>query len=553
MCGIIGLFEIKDKETMRQEALKMVRKIRHRGPDWSGSYSDENCILMHERLSIVDVEHGAQPLYDIKNQRVLSVNGEIYNHKELTKKLTNPHDWQTRSDCEVLLYLYDEFGSDFLNDLDGIFAFCLYDPNIKDYLIARDHIGIVPLYIGWDQNGVTYVASEMKSIEPYCEKLQEFPPGHSYIGSEKTFTQWYKPDWTEKIPDESVSLEKLRQSLEDSVKKQLMCDVPYGVLISGGLDSSVIAAIAAKYSKKRVETGDIEDAWWPRLHSFSIGLEGSPDLRHAKVVANAIGTVHHECLYTIQEGLDALRDVIYHLETYDVTTIRAATPMYLMARKIKSMGIKMVLSGEGADEVFGGYLYFHMAPNREELHHETVRKLLKLSKYDCLRANKSMAAWGIEARVPFLGKEFLEYAMNFDPENKMCSGDKAEKHVLRKAFEGLIPDEVLWRQKEQFSDGVGYNWVDSLKTNAGVHVSDPMLAAAGDTFPIQPPETKEAYYYRSIFTELYPSDEAALTVEIGPSIACSSSVAFRWSSEFEKMDEPSGRTVCVHNKAVKEV
>ena len=553
MCGIIGLFNFQNEEAMRQEALKMVRKIRHRGPDWSGSYSDQNCVLMHERLSIVDVEHGAQPLYDTKTDRVLAVNGEIYNHKEVAKNLKNSHDWQTHSDCEVLLYLYDEFGTEFLNDLDGIFVFCLYDPKTEEYFIARDHIGIVPLYIGWDKNGVTYVASEMKAIESYCEKLQEFPPGHSYIGSDKTFTQWYKPDWTEKIPDESVSLEKLRQSLEDSVKKQLMCDVPYGVLISGGLDSSVIAAIAAKYSKKRVETGDKEDAWWPRLHSFAIGLEGSPDLRHAKVVSDAIGTVHHECLYTIQEGLDALRDVIYHLETYDVTTIRAATPMYLMARKIKSMGIKMVLSGEGADEVFGGYLYFHKAPNKEELHHETVRKLLKLSKFDCLRANKSMAAWGIEARVPFLGKEFLEYAMNFDPENKMCSGDKAEKHVLRKAFEGLIPDEVLWRQKEQFSDGVGYNWIDSLKANAEVHVSDEMLAAGGDTFPIQPPETKEAYYYRSIFAELYPSNEAALTVEAGPSIACSSPVAFRWSKEFEKMDDPSGRAVAVHNKAVKSV
>jgi len=551
MCGIIGLFNIHNEQAMRTEALKMVGKIRHRGPDWSGSYSDENCVLMHERLSIVDVEHGAQPLYDTKTDRVLAVNGEIYNHKEVAKNLKNSHDWQTNSDCEVLLYLYDEFGSDFLNDLDGIFAFCLYDPKTEEYFIARDHIGIVPLYIGWDKNGVNYVASEMKSIEPYCEKLQEFPSGHYYHKGE--FTQWYQPNWVEEIPAESVSLTTLRKALEDSVHKQLMCDVPYGVLISGGLDSSVIAAIAAKYSRKRVESGDKEDAWWPRLHSFAIGLEGSPDLRHAKVVADAIGTVHHECLYTIQEGLDAIRDVIYHLETYDVTTIRAATPMYLMARKIKSMGIKMVLSGEGADEVFGGYLYFHMAPNREELHHETVRKLLKLSKYDCLRANKSMAAWGIETRVPFLGKEFLEYAMNFDPEDKMCSGDKAEKYVLRKAFEGLIPDEVLWRQKEQFSDGVGYNWIDSLKANADVHVPDEMLSEAGNKFTIQPPETKEAYYYRSIFVELYPSDEAALTVEAGPSIACSSPVAFRWSKEFEEMDDPSGRAVAVHNKAVKSV
>jgi asparagine synthase (glutamine-hydrolysing) len=551
MCGIIGLFNIHDEQSMRTEALKMAGKIRHRGPDWSGSYSDEYCVLMHERLSIVDVEHGAQPLYDTKTKRVLAVNGEIYNHKKLEKKLTNTHDFQTQSDCEVLLYLFDEFGTEFLNEIDGIFAFSLYDPNSKDYFIARDHMGIIPLYIGWDKNGVTYVASEMKSIETYCEKLQEFPPGHYYKNGE--FTQWYQPKWANEIPTEPVSLPKLRKALEDSVHKQLMCDVPYGVLISGGLDSSVIAAIAAQYSKKRIESGDAEEAWWPRLHSFAIGLDGSPDLKAAKIVADDIGTVHHECKYTIQEGLDALPDVIYHLETYDVTTIRAATPMYLMARKIKSMGIKMVLSGEGADEVFGGYLYFHMAPNKEELHHETVRKLQKLSKYDCLRANKSMAAWGIEARVPFLGKEFLEYAMNIDPADKMCTDGKAEKYVLRKAFEGIIPDEVLWRQKEQFSDGVGYNWIDSLKDNADKKVSDDELAHADRKFPIQPPTTKEGYYYRQIFDEMYPSNEAALTVEAGPSIACSSPVAFRWSKEFEKMDDPSGRAVAVHSKAVKKV
>jgi len=551
MCGIIGLFNIQSEQAMRTEALKMAGKIRHRGPDWSGSYSDEHCVLMHERLSIVDVEHGAQPLYDTKTKRVLAVNGEIYNHKELEKKLSNLHDFQTNSDCEVLLYLYDEFGVDFLNKIDGIFAFSLYDPKTNDYFIARDHMGIIPLYIGWDENGVTYVASEMKSIEPYCEKLQEFPPGNYYKNGE--FTKWYQPNWANEIPTEAVSLPKLRKALEDSVHKQLMCDVPYGVLISGGLDSSVIAAIAAQYSKKRIESGDAEEAWWPRLHSFAIGLEGSPDLANANIVADAIGTVHHECLYTVQEGLDALRDVIYHLETYDVTTIRAATPMYLMARKIKSMGIKMVLSGEGADEVFGGYLYFHMAPNKEELHHETVRKLQKLSKYDCLRANKSMAAWGIEARVPFLGKEFLEYAMNFDPEDKMCSDGKVEKYVLRKAFEGLIPDEVLWRQKEQFSDGVGYNWIDSLKANADEKVSDDNLANADRKFPIQPPSTKEGYYYREIFDEMFPSNEAALTVEAGPSIACSSPVAFRWSKEFENMDDPSGRAVAVHSKAVNKV
>ena len=553
MCGIIGLFNIQNQETMRQEALNMVRTIRHRGPDWSGNYSDENCVLMHERLSIVDVEHGAQPLYDVKTKRVLAVNGEIYNHKEVAKSLQRSHDWQTHSDCEVLLYLYDEFGPNFLNDLDGIFSFCLYDPITKDYFIARDHIGIIPLYIGWDKNGVTYVASEMKAIEENCDKIQEFPPGHYYLGSKKKFIKWYNPEWMENIPKKDVSLEKLRKALETSVKKQLMCDVPYGVLISGGLDSSIISAIAAQYSKKRVESDGCEEAWWPRLHSFAIGLEGSPDLSAAKIVADAIGTVHHECIYTVQEGIDAIRDVIYHLETYDVTTIRAATPMYLMARKIKSMGIKMVLSGEGADEVFGGYLYFHMAPNKDEFHHETVRKLQKLSKYDCLRANKSMAAWGIETRVPFLGKDFLEYAMSFNPEDKMCDGEKAEKYVLRKAFEGLIPDEVLWRQKEQFSDGVGYNWIDSLKAHAEEKVTDTMLKESSEKFPVQSPDTKEGYYYRSIFAEFYPSSEAAMTVESGPSIACSSPVAFRWSQEFKNMDDPSGRAVKVHQKSIKKI
>ncbi len=553
MCGIISLFNIQNGKDLRSEALKMARTVRHRGPDWSGSYSDDFCVIMHERLSIVDVDSGAQPLYDKKTGRVLAVNGEVYNHKSLAENLNQEHDWQTHSDCEVLLYLYDELGTEFLNDIDGIFAFSLYDPKTQEYLIARDHIGIIPLYIGWDNNNTTYVASEMKAIEPYCEKLQEFPPGHYYKGSQRKFVKWYNPTWEKTIPEKSVSLEDLKTALEESVHKQLMCDVPYGVLISGGLDSSIISALAAKFSKLRVESEDREEAWWPRLHSFAIGLEGSPDLANAKIVAEAIGTVHHECLYTIQEGLDALRDVIYHLETYDVTTIRAATPMYLMARKIKSMGIKMVLSGEGADEVFGGYLYFHMAPNKEELHHETVRKLQKLSKYDCLRANKAMAAWGIEARVPFLGKEFLEYAMNFDPEDKMCKDGKAEKFVLRKAFEGLIPDAVLWRQKEQFSDGVGYNWIDSLKAHAEEKVTDEMLANVERKFPIQPPTTKEAYYYRHLFSEMYPSNEAALTIEAGPSIACSSPVAFRWSKEFEQMDDPTGRAVGVHNKAVKKV
>ncbi len=553
MCGIIGIFGKKDQEARRSQALKMASSIRHRGPDWSGIYNDEFCLLAHERLSIVDVEHGAQPLHDTAKGRVLIANGEIYDHQQLRTTLKKDHQWQTKSDCEVLLYLYDEMGPDFLSKIDGIFAFCIYDQNTKEYFIARDHIGIVPLYIGWDGEGALYVASEMKALEPYCEKLQEFPPGHYYLGSKKEFVKWYKPAWATTIPTTPVSLPKLRQELETAVKKQLMCDVPYGVLISGGLDSSLIAAIAAKFSCRRVESGDQEEAWWPRLHSFSIGLEGSPDLKFARQVAEYIGSVHHELKFTVQEGIDALRDVIYHIETYDVTSIRASTPMYLMARKIKSLGIKMVLSGEGADEVFGGYLYFHMAPDATEFHEETVRKLQKLSKYDCLRANKSMAAWGVEARVPFLDKDFLEYAMSFDPKDKMCGPGKMEKYVLRKAFEGFLPESVLWRQKEQFSDGVGYSWIDSLKTHAEEKISDEMMAKAAERFPVQPPATKEAYFYRSIFEEFFPSKDAALTVEVGPSIACSTPTAYRWSKSFQGMADPSGRAVAVHQQAVQKI
>ena len=536
---------------MRKRALKMASVIRHRGPDWSGIYDDDYCVLAHERLSIVDVEHGAQPLFDKKKGRVLAVNGEIYDHLELRKLLKKKHDWQTKSDCEILLYLYDEYGPKFLPKIDGIFAFCLYDPKKKEYFVARDHIGIVPLYIGWDKDGVTHVASEMKALEPYCKKLQEFPPGHYYLSSSQKFVKWYQPGWGKNVPTFRASTQKLKQELEKAVKKQLMCDVPYGILISGGLDSSLIAAIAAKFSKKRVESKDKEEAWWPRLHSFCIGLEGSPDLKFARQVAKFIDCVHHEIIFTVQQGIDALREVIYHLETYDVTTIRAATPMFLMARKIKSLGIKMVLSGEGADEVFGGYLYFHMAPSVEEFHKETVRKLQKLSKFDCLRANKSMAAWGVEARVPFLGKDFLDYAMSFDPKAKMCGGTKPEKYILRKAFEGYLPESVLWRQKEQFSDGVGYSWIDSLKEYAEAEISDEMMKKAAKRFPVQPPTTKEAYFYRRIFDKMFPSKAAALTVESGPSIACSTPTAYRWSKKFAEKADPSGRAVEIHRAGYK--
>lgn len=554
MCGIVGIFNIVEPVAQtRSKALKMATKIRHRGPDWSGIYSDDQAILAHERLSIVDVEHGAQPLLDKLNGNVLAVNGEIYNHMLLRSKLKKEHLWQTKSDCEIILYLYDEYGPDFMNMLNGMFAFILYDKKTGRYFIGRDHIGIIPLYVGWDEKGTFYVASEMKALNDYCTDIQEFPPGHYLLGTGKSkeFVRWYKPKWAEKMPKKALSLPDLQRELEKSVKGQMMSDVPYGVLISGGLDSSLIAAIASKYRKKRVESGDQEEAWWPRLHSFAVGLEDSPDLKYARKVADYIGTVHHEILFTIQEAFDAIRDVIYHLETFDVTTIRAATPMYLMARKIKSMGIKMVLSGEGADEVFGGYLYFHKAPNDKEFYEETVRKLFLLSKYDCLRANKATAAWGVETRVPFLDKEFLDFAMGFDPSEKMCSGDKIEKYVLRKAFEGYIPDEILWRQKEQFSDGVGYGWINYLKKHAESAVTDEMMKNAKTRFPVQTPSSKEEYYYRDIFDGYFVSPSAALTVPVGPTIACSTPTAFRWSKEFAKTADPSGRSVKdVHEHSV---
>ncbi|MBN1175709.1 asparagine synthase B [Candidatus Woesearchaeota archaeon] len=539
MCGIISIFDIvEDVETLRKRTLKMARTICHKGPDWSGVYVDEGCVMAHERLAIVDPESGSQPLHDIKNQRVLAVNGEIYDHKELRKKLTKKHDFQTKSDCEVLLYLYDELGVSFLDHIDGIFAFSLYDKKTGEVFVARDHIGIIPLYIGWDIHGQTYVASELKALDGVCEIIKEFPPGHYYLSSEKEFVRWYKRDWMEKIPEEKVDLTKLKTEMEEAVKRQLMSDVPFGLLISGGLDSSVIAAIAQKYSDEK-------------LHSFSIGLEGSPDLFYAKKVADYLGTKHHSITYTIEEGFDAIRDVIRHIETFDVTTIRASTPMYLLARKIRSYGIKMVLSGEGADEVFGGYLYFHMAPSKKEFHEETVRKLLALSKYDCLRANKSLAAWGIEGRVPFLDKYFLDYAMSIDPEDKMCSKMKKEKWIVREALKSYLPEEIIWRQKEQFSDGVGYGWIDYLKDYAEKTVSDEMLKKAKFKFPVKTPLSKEEYVYRTIFEETFASPSAVETVPVGPSVACSTPTAIAWSKQFEKAD-PSGRAVrMVHEHAVK--
>ncbi|MDR2440883.1 MAG: asparagine synthase B [Planctomycetaceae bacterium] len=554
MCGIIGIFELKEPvNKLRSQALEMSRKIRHRGPDWSGIYSGGKSILTHERLAIVDPQSGKQPLYSNNGKIVLAVNGEIYNHQSIRDKQANTYQFKTKSDCEVILSLYQEKGVDFLEDLNGIFAFALYDEENDAYLIARDHIGIVPLYMGWDELGTFYVASELKSLEGYCSRIEPFPPGHYWYSLDGKLTQWYHRDWRDykTVEHNESSIYELREALELAVKRQLMTDVPYGVLLSGGLDSSIVSAVAKKFAAGRVESNDSQPAWWPRLHSFAVGLEGSPDLAAAQKVANYIGTVHHEIHFTIQEGLDALRDVIYHIETYDVTTIRASTPMYLLARVIRSMGIKMVLSGEGADEIFGGYLYFHKAPSAEALHEETVRKLDKLHLYDCLRANKSLAAWGVEGRVPFLDKEFMDVAMRLNPESKLSGlKNRMEKWFLRKAFEDYLPEGVVWRQKEQFSDGVGYNWIDTLRSLTSSKVSDEQFAKASKQFPINPPMTKEEYYYRTIFSELFPSDSAARTVPSVPSVACSTPVALEWDIAFKNMIDPSGRAVkTIHRDA----
>ena len=539
---------------LRPQVLQMSKTIRHRGPDWSGIFSNDNAVLAHERLAIVDPRSGKQPLYSKDGKLVLAVNGEIYNHREIRKKFEGKYDFLTQSDCEVILALYREKGPAFLEDLNGIFAFALYDIENNRFLIGRDHIGIIPLYQGWDKDGAYYVASELKALEGYCEKIEEFLPGQYYYSPDGKPSQWYSRDWMEyeNVKDNQSSVAELRKALEDAVERQLMSDVPYGVLLSGGLDSSIISAVAKKFAARRIESGNTEDAWWPQLHSFAIGLEGSPDLAAARKVAEHIGSVHHEINFTVQEGLDAIRDVIYHIETYDVTTVRASTPMYLLSRYIKSMGVKMVLSGEGADEIFGGYLYFHKAPNAEEFHKETVRKLSKLHLYDCLRANKSLASWGVEGRVPFLDKEFMDVAMRLNPADKMAGNGKIEKHILRQAFEDYLPSEIAWRQKEQFSDGVGYNWIDTLKEIASEKVTDEQMENVATRFPIQPPMTKEEYHYRSIYSELFPSDSAALCVPSVKSVACSTPIALEWDEAFKKNADPSGRAVSsVHEKGYK--
>ena len=553
MCGIVCAFELKQtSKKLRPQLLKMAKLIRHRGPDWSGIYSNNKVIMAHERLAIVDPTSGKQPLLSKDKNLVLAANGEIYNHLELRKQFEDYYQFQTKSDCEVILALYKKKGASFLDELNGIFGFALYDVANDSYLIARDHMGIIPLYMGWDQDGTFYVASELKALESVCSKIELFPPGHYLDSKVGEIKSWYQRDWMEydMVKENETDIKVLRTALEEAVHRQLMSDVPYGVLLSGGLDSSITSAIAKKYAEKRIESDDKDAAWWPQLHSFATGLENSPDLAAAQKVADHLGTIHHEIKFTIQEGIDAIRDVIYHLETYDITTIRASTPMYLMARAIKAMGIKMVLSGEGADEIFGGYLYFHKAPSAKDFHEETVRKLDKLHMYDCLRANKSLAAWGIEGRVPFLDKAFMDVAMNINPKDKMINGERMEKWILRKAFEDLLPKSVVWRQKEQFSDGVGYSWIDTLKELVEKEVTDKQLANAHLKFPIQPPTSKEEFYYRSIFAEHFPSDAAAKSVPSVPSVACSTPTALEWDESFKNMNDPSGRAVAnIHDKA----
>ena len=553
MCGIVCVFELKQSsEELRPQVLDMSKSIRHRGPDWSGIFSNDKTVMAHERLAIVDPTSGKQPLFSADGRYVLAANGEIYNHKELQAQLEGKYDFQTASDCEIILALYQDKGPDFIDEMNGIFGFALYDTLKDEYFIARDHMGIIPLYMGWDQNGTFYVASELKALEGVCTKIELFPPGHYMTSETKVPVQWYNRDWMEfdAVKDNETSIDDLHDSLAAAVRRQLMSDVPYGVLLSGGLDSSVTSALAKLYAAKRIEADDDQAAWWPQLHSFAVGLEGSPDLEAAAKVAKHIDTVHHEVKFTIQEGLDAIRDVVYHLETYDITTIRASTPMYLLARAIKSLGIKMVLSGEGADELFGGYLYFHKAPTPKDFHEETVRKLDKLHQYDCLRANKSLAAWGIEGRVPFLDKEFMDVAMRINPSDKMITSDRMEKWVIRKAFEQYLPESVAWRQKEQFSDGVGYDWIDTLKEVVEDNVSDEQMKNAHHKFSIQTPQNKEEFYYRSIFEEHYPSDTAALCVPSVPSVACSTPIALEWDEAFKNMNDPSGRAVAqVHDEA----
>jgi asparagine synthase (glutamine-hydrolysing) len=543
---MFGMQPGDDLIRLRREALHRSQQQRHRGPDWSGVYVDDGAILVHERLAIVDTKGGSQPLLSADGDLALAVNGEIYNHRELKDELRQPYKYLTGSDCEVINALYrEESPASFLNRLNGIFSFALWDRARRRALIARDPIGVCPMYWGHDRDGLLWVASEMKALLGMCADVAQFPPGHFFSSDEGELTQYYNRPWRNYSATQGVTVSalELREAFERAVHRQLMSDVPYGVLLSGGLDSSLVASCAARFARRRIEEDDRAEAWWPRLHSFAIGLEGSPDLAAAEVAAEAIGTVHHGFRFTFDEGLDALPEVIRHIETYDVTTIRASTPMYLLARRIKAMGVKMVLSGEGADEVFGGYLYFHKAPSALEFHNETIRKLDALYLYDCLRANKSMMAWGVEPRVPFLDREFLDVAMSMDAIGKMAGGGRMEKAVLRKAFEGYLPDSILWRQKEQFSDGVGYGWIDGLKVYAASQVNDRDFARAAARFAVNPPLSKEAYFYRCLFEQYFPDPACARTVPGGKSIACSSPAAIAWDRGFEAAADPSGRAI----------
>lgn len=574
MCSILAVLNLKgDVLPLRRQAVRLSRLQQHRGPDWSGVYADPRAVLVHERLAIVDVLHGAQPLRNADGTHVLAVNGEIYNHRALRQALRTPYAFQTDSDCEVILALYRDHGADLVGMLNGIFAFVLYDAARQRYLVGRDPIGVMPLYMGSDAAGNTYVASEMKALVPVCDAIREFPPGHVLDSTEGELRRYYAPAWRdyEVVAGDSAgptpevaqtgsavatpagasagaapmgdASAQIRTALRAAVQRQLMSDVPYGVLLSGGLDSSIIAATAKSFVDRRVEEDGRAPAWWPRLHTFSIGLEGSPDLAAAREVAQHIDSVHHEFHFTVEEGIDALEDVVYHLETYDVTTIRAAVPMYLMARRIRAMGVKMVLSGEGADEIFGGYLYFHRAPDARSLHEETVRKLDRLHMYDCLRANKAMAAWGVEARVPFLDREFLDVAMSIPPALKLSREGRMEKHVLREAFAPDLPPGIVWRQKEQFSDGVGYGWIDSLRALAAREVSADAMANARFTFPHNTPATPEAYFYRTLFARHFPHDDCARCVPGGSSVACSTPEALAWDPSLSAVIDPSGRAV----------
>lgn len=559
MCGILGILESTEEATqLRQKVLPLSKRIRHRGPDWSGIAIQEitrnnqqvRHVFAHERLAIVDPTTGAQPIFSLDRTVILAVNGEIYNHKKLRETVLADCKFQTNGDCEVILHLYQKFGDNFVHYLDGIFAFMISDQKTGRWLAARDHMGIIPLYTGVDTSGSIWFSSEMKGLHDQCLRFEEFPPGCYRTNESEEFKRWYIPSWwDEHVPSQKADLKKLRDTLEHAVVKQLMTDVPYGVLLSGGLDSSLIASIVSKHASKRIEDNEQSPAWWPQIHSFSIGLPGSPDLKAAKYVADYLKCIHHEMHFTVQEGIDAISDVIQHIETYDVTTIRASTPMYLLSRKIKAMGIKMVLSGEGSDEIFGGYLYFHKAPTPDKFHVETCHKLKALHKYDCLRANKSTMAWGVEARVPFLDADFIEYAMSMDPSEKMIDTSKGriEKYILRKAFDvpddPYLPHDILWRQKEQFSDGVGYSWIDSLKAHAEREVSDQSLSKAGFRFPVNTPTTKEAYLYRTLFEQHFPSENAVLCVPGGPSVACSTPAAIEWDLAWKNSLDPSGRAV----------